>query len=151
MRKTLLILFALIACTVHAQPFYYQSVMPDGRVIIGDKPAPGAKSVKQVPLRAGNISAPLSSPAPQGAAPGAGEQRGPDADANVRNAQQELDSAKAALEAGREPLPGERTGTAGGGSRLLDAHFQRVKALEDAVTSAQQRLDDAVTQRKAAR
>ena len=30
--------------------------MPDGRIIIGDGPAPGAKEVKKVPLTTGNSS-----------------------------------------------------------------------------------------------
>lgn len=152
MRKSSLILpLALLACAAYGQTFYYQSVMPDGRIVIGDKPAPGAKTVKQIPLRAGNISAPLATPAPQGI-PGAGDQQGSDsADSEVRSAQQELNAAKAALEAGRDPQPGERSGTAKGGSRLTDDYFQRVKTLEDAVANAQKRLDEVVAQRKSAR
>lgn len=152
MRKSLLILtVALLASTAYAQTFYYQSVMPDGRVVIGDKPAPGAKTVKQIPLRAGNISEPLSTPAAPGTTPATGSAQGLDVDAEVRSAQQELDAAKAALEAGREPQPAERIGTAKGASRLNDAYFQRVRALEDAVANAQKRLDEALSQRKAVR
>ena len=153
MRKTVLMLmFLLPALAAQAQNFYYQSVMPDGRIIVGDKPAPGAKEVKQIPLRQGNLSAPLSSPAPEGA-PGTSTQKQTldAADSEIRDAQQSLQSAKAALEAGREPQPGERTGTAGGASRLTDAYAQRIKMLENAVTIAQKRLDDAYSKRNAAR
>ena len=151
--RTVLTLFLVLpALAAHAQGFYYQSVMPDGRIIVGDKPAPGAKEVKQIPLRQGNISAPLSSPPPEGAA-GAGVQTQAleSAEAEIRDAQQQLQAAKTALEAGREPKPGERIGTAGGASRLADAYARRLKALEDAVTTAQKRLDDAYSRRNAAR
>jgi len=73
------------------------------------------------------------------------------AEAEIRDAQQQLQAAKTALEAGREPKPGERIGTAGGASRLADAYARRLKALEDAVTTAQKRLDDAYSRRNAAR
>ena len=141
-RNTMLILaLTLTALAAHAQGFYYQSIMPDGRTVIGDEPAPGAKEVRKMPLAKGNVSAPVSSPAQPGGIP---QQQALDsADATVRQAQQQLEAAKAALEGSREPLPGERIGIAGGGSRLTDAYFQRVKKLEDNVTAAQRRLDDA--------
>ena len=81
-----------------------------------------------------------------------GERKGRDtADAATRQAQKQLQGAKAALEAGREPLPGERIGTAGGGSRLTDSYFKRIKTLEDRVDAAQKRLDDANSRRKSVR
>ncbi len=153
MRKLLSMLtLSFAACAVWAQPFYYQSVMPDGRVIIGDKPAPGAKSVRQIPLRAGNIATPIQSPARPAAAPGAASPQGADSpEPDVNTAQQELDAARVALQDGREPQPDDRIGTAGGASRLTEAYFQRVKTLEEAVANAQKRLDDARAQRKSAR
>mgnify|MGYP001178131621 CR=1 FL=1 len=41
-RSILLFTFALFALTAHGQ-VVYRSVMPDGRIIYGDKPARGAK------------------------------------------------------------------------------------------------------------
>ena len=145
-------LLVLAAMSVQAQGFYYQSVMPDGRIVVGDKPAPGAKEVKQVPLRKGNSSAPLSSPAQAGAA-GANPQRQAQEvfEAELGDAQQQLQSAKSALETGREPQAGERTGIAGGGSRLTDAYSLRIKALEDAAASAQKRVDEINARRNASR
>lgn len=153
MRKVILLfVLALVALAAQAQNYYYQSVMPDGRTIVGDKPVPGAKDVKKIPLRAGNISAPLSSPAQPGAAGASAQSQALDtANAEVQSAQQALDAAKTAFEAGREPQPGERIGIAGGGTRLTDAYAQRIKALEDAVTNAQKQLDDALSRRSAAR
>ena len=152
MRRLLsIIALTLAACAAHAQGFYYHSTMPDGRVIIGDKPAPGAKTVRQVPLRSGNIAVPVQPPAAAAAPPGAEGQPGAESpDVDVRNAQRELDAAKAALEGGREPQPGERIGTAGGSSRLTEAYFQRQKGLEEAVATAQKRLEEA-SQRKSSR
>ena len=142
------IVLALAAGAACAQGVY-RSVMPDGRVIYGDKPAPGAKESRKVDVSSPNIATPgpsggLSSPTPQ-------QQALDTADASIKSAQQELDNAKAALEAGREPQPGERIGIAGGGSRLNEAYEQRIKGLEDAVAAAQKRLDEALAARNAAR
>ena len=70
-------------------------------------------------------------------------QRIAEADANVTRAQQNLKNAQDALANSREPLPGERIGTASGFSRLDDAYNRRIAALEQAVTLAQQQLDAA--------
>jgi hypothetical protein len=59
------------------------------------------------------------------------------------SAREELKKAKAALEAGQEPRPGERIGTAGGKSRLTPEYFERIKALEKAVSDAQKKADSA--------
>ena len=153
MRKAILTLMLVLpALATYGQNFYYQSIMPDGRIIVGDKPAPGAKEVRKIPLRQGNISAPLSSPGqPDAAGTSAQQQALDNAEADIREAQLSLQSAKSALEAGREPLPGERIGIAGGGSRLTDAYSHRIKSLEDAVAAAQKRLDDANSRRNSAR
>jgi len=139
----------LLSFTAHAQGFYYHSIMPDGRSVIGDQPAPGAKQVRKVPLTRGNASAPLSTPPPPHAAPP--EQASENPETAIRQAQEQLEAAKTALESGREPLPGERSGTAGGASRLNDAYAARIKLLENEVTTAQKRLDDAYARRNAGR
>ncbi len=160
MRKLITILVCTLAATIAAaQGFYYQSTMPDGRVIIGDKPAPGAKESKQIPLRQGNLSAPLVTPPPPGSnnnnnsgAATEGRSRretsaqqkaaqGGKSD-SMADAQDALKKAQAALDAAQEPLPGERVGTAGGKSRLTDAYTQRIQGLQDAVADAQKRVDD---------
>ena len=65
-------------------------------------------------------------------------------------ATQALAQARAQLESGKEPLPGERTGTAGGGSRLNESYFARQQANEEAVAKAQARLDAATAARNRA-
>ena len=123
----------------------FRSVMPDGRIIYGDKPAPGASEAKEVTLQKPNIIAPVSTKPPAAAKPGPGDKpkgAGPAGDA-VKNAEQRLDAAQAALEAGRQETGGDRIGTVKGNARLTDAYYQRVKSLEDAVAAAQKQLDEA--------
>jgi hypothetical protein len=159
-RLTLLSLLMLLA--VGAGPAFaqmaYKSTMPDGRVIYGDKPEPGARKVEQI-----SVAAPRTSPdAP------AGDSRGEEGSSRdqarvkqqeeaararsaereqrqqrVREAEQTLKLAEDAKRSGEEPLPGERIGTAGGGSRLTDQYFERQKQLEQRVEDARRELDEA--------
>jgi hypothetical protein len=143
MRHTIfLIALAFVATTAQAQAVF-RSVMPDGKIVYGDKPAPGAKESKQVNLPPPNISTstqPQASPADAPAAAGSNS-------VEIAAARQNLEAAKKALEAGREPLEGERTGIARKGgavnSQLNEAYFQRIQSLEQAVAAAQQQLDEA--------
>src|SRR5512141_451021 len=115
----LLITLAFAALTAHGQ-VVFRSVMPDGRIIYGDKPAPGAKEAKEVTLPKPNIIAPVATkPPPVAPAPGdkpksSGAEAGTD---RVKSAQQKLDAAKAALEEGRELREGDRIGTVGSGKK----------------------------------
>jgi hypothetical protein len=153
MLRTILVIAAVLcALPVHADDFYYRSTMPDGRTVVGDKPAPGATEVTKIPLRPGNIVPSTQSQGPAGSTSLADRQRALDgADAEVRTAEQELQAAQSALQSGQEPRPGERIGTAGGTSRLTDAYMQRIKSLEDAVAAAQKKLADAQAKRNSAR
>ncbi len=147
LRQAILIAFALAAATAQAQGVF-RSTMPDGRIIYGDKPAPGAKESKEVTVQP-NIAEP-----PKVTAPGPSSQQKDfdKADADVKKAQEDLERARAALAAGVEPQEGERTGVAKkGDSRLNDEYAKRIKSLEDAVAGAQARLDDALARRNAAR
>jgi len=151
----------------------YKSIMPDGRIVYGDKPAPGAAKVIE--------SRPDTSKAGLGGTSeretrvleefqNARIQRERDAE-RVQAAQKALREAEAAREAGGEPLPGERlgiarrgkgagtgtgtgTGTGGGtgtgtgtsaeaGSRLTDAYWERQKKLEDDAEKARRELEEA--------
>jgi hypothetical protein len=128
----------------------YRSIMPDGRVIFGDKPVAGAQHVETI-----DTSSPPANVVPSGSRnEEAAQQRElrrqqqAARQAEVREAEQVLRAAEAAQAAGKEPLPGERLGNAGGGSRLTDAYWERQKSLKAAVTEARKRLDAA---RRAAR
>jgi len=69
----------------------------------------------------------------------------------VRAAEAALNAARLRQSAGREPLEGERTGTATGGSRLNETYDARQRENEKAVADAQARLDRAVAARNAVR
>lgn len=137
----------------------YRYVFPDGRIEYSDRPVPGARLQGEVapppPPTAPAPSTTEASGAPR--KPAAEEpatsrsQRLAQADDEVRAAEAALADARLRLTAGREPLPGERTGTAGGGSRLNEAYEARQAANERAVAEAQSRLDRAIAARNAVR
>jgi hypothetical protein len=142
---------AVLALVLAAAPalgqVIYKSTMPDGRVIYGDAPVPGAlkSEASNVPKSTG-----VTPVAPAEEQPEETEARRLErqyaieaAHAEVENAEKALAEAQAAREAGREPREGERQGTAGGGNRLSESYFQRQQALETAVQQAQQRVDAA--------
>jgi hypothetical protein len=137
-----LLALAVVVSPALAQTMY-KSTMPDGQVIYGDKPVPGAAKVESP-----------KAPASKGITPStkreaatlqqleADRARQNAAEGQVRAAQQALNEAEANLAAGKEPLEGERIGTAkSGASRLTDAYWERQKALESAVEQARQQLE----------
>jgi hypothetical protein len=137
-------LLALVLVLPAAAQTVYRYVTPDGRTIFSDQPVPGAK-----------LQGTVAPPAPPSgsATPPPDESRAQrlrTATAEVEAATQALAQANAQLQSGKEPLPGERTGTAGGGSRLNDAYWARQQANEQAVAKAQSRLDAAIAARNSA-
>ena len=120
----------------------YKSTMPDGRVIYGDKPAPGAVKVDQLkaPSPTKGITAPsakedtvLRDLEKNRVARDARENR-------IRAAEDKVSRAEAALAAGKEPKEGERIGIANGGSRLTEGYLERQKQLEQDVAKARAEL-----------
>jgi hypothetical protein len=144
------LLFAIVtAALMSTAPAWaqviYKSTMPDGRIIYGEKAAPGAKKVEEIIPQTGKTGV------GGGATPAEKEQLQQHENArkkdearqqDIREAEQALQNAEAARLAGKEPLPGERQGTAGGASRLDESYFERQKALDDAVKAARKRLDE---------
>jgi hypothetical protein len=127
----------------------YKSTMPDGRVVYGEKPAPGAarvETLEPLPPKAGipgltpEEKARAAQSDRQRAATGAAATQG---ERELDEARRQLQQAEAAREAGKEPLPGERIGIVGGGSRLTEAYHARQKSLDDAVEVARKRVSDA--------
>lgn len=59
------------------------------------------------------------------------------------DARQALQNAEASLQAGLEPLPGERLGNVDGNTRLSPAYWARVRGLRHDVEAARDRLDRA--------
>ena len=125
-------------------------ITPDGRTIYSDTPIPGAREAGSV------ASPPPVDPDAREEAEAAAREQAQRAEelsarrrqesagrASIEDAERQLEEARATLAAGKEPLPGERRGTAGGGSRLTDAYFERQRANEQAVRDAEKALSEA--------
>jgi hypothetical protein len=154
--RLLLIVLALAAASAVDAQKIGRYVFPDGRVVYSDQPVPGAKLANEVAPPPPPSASPPPSREGKAAAPGAdsGAERArrlEQTDAEVRAATEALERARAQLQAGIEPLPGERTGTAGGGSRLNEAYDIRQAANQRAVADAEARLQRAVAARNTAR
>ncbi len=143
--STLVLALTLGAPGAFAQTMY-KSTMPDGKVIYGEKPAPGAKQVETVTPPPPKPGITIVTPEEKKQVDQRIRQRAAIEDAKRREvdeARKQLQRAEAALEAGKEPLPGERLGIVGGGTRLTDEYWARQKKLEQAVESARARLEKA--------
>jgi hypothetical protein len=139
--------FAIAALAVRpaAAQVLFKSTMPDGRIVYSDKPQPDAVKVEETRPDISKRGIGGTTSREQDALKeletarlkreGGGEV--------VRAAEQALRDAEAARAAGKEPLPGERIGTAGGASRLNEAYFDRQRKLDEAVEKARRALDAA--------
>jgi len=136
------ILAALLLQPAVAQTLY-KSTMPDGRIVYGDKPAPGAAKVEESKLDTSSKGLGGTTARETEALKELENSRGKReaAGARLQAAEEALRQAEAARAAGKEPLPGERVGTAGGASRLNDAYYARQNKLNEAVQNAQRNLD----------
>ena len=125
----------------------YKSTMPNGRVIYGSEPAPGAKKVEPMAPRTEDTGVRAATPAQEQAVQQRESQReqGSAQQSELADLEKAVKDAEAAQAAGREPLEGERTGTAGGYSKLSEAYWARQHDLEQAVQDARKRLEDART------
>jgi hypothetical protein len=132
------VLVAALALQPAEAQVLYKSVLPDGRVVYGDKPDPAAVKVdKQQPdisKRGIGGSTPREAEALKAMEQSRAKREA--ADEKGRSVQDAVRAAEQARAAGKEPLAGERTGTAGGGSRLNDAYYERQRKLEEDVEKA---------------
>jgi hypothetical protein len=150
-------------CLVAAQSIYKVQT-PDGSILFTDAPPPGSKvleerSAKPTPKPPANASSaparpialPAATPDPNAmpAAPRANALEA--ATQEIAAAETAVQVAKRRLELGREPLPGERLGLAGGGTRLSPDYEARIAGLEREVSDAEARLARAYAARNAAR
>lgn len=126
----------------------YKSTMPDGKVVYSEKPQPGAARVDTMEPPPAKTGVTGLTPEEKARAEREARQRASNAanaaqgEKGVQDTRRALQQAEAARDSGKEPLPNERVGIAGGGSRLNEAYFARQKALEDAVTAARKRAAD---------
>jgi len=138
------LLVALLLQPAVAQTLY-KSIMPDGSVVYGDKPAPDAAKVEETrpDIKKGGIggTTPREQDALKEFEKGRLQREG--GQEKITAAEQALRNAEAARAAGKEPLASERIGTAGGASRITDDYYARQKKLDDAVEKARRELDEA--------
>jgi hypothetical protein len=134
----------------------YRSVDKNGRVTFSDRPPAQARVVETISVPTG--------PTSTGVPPDTLEQRSAvrdqlqgeanarargliDASEQISVAYAALQSAKAAQAAGKEPLPGERIGTASGFSRFREEYWDRQRQLQTAVDDAQRAVEAAIERR----
>jgi hypothetical protein len=163
----------LAVVPVVAAATIYKVQMPDGTILFTDSPPangkileereskstarPPTKSVAPAAGSAGASDKPaipvLPSPAPRSGStpvmPTTAPQSLDAANAEVTSAERDLAVMRRKLEVGREPLPGERLGTAKGGSRLSPEYETRVAGLEREVALAEDRVKRAYEMRNA--
>ena len=143
----------------------YKVRMPDGTILFTDSPPAGAKVLEQretLPAAAAPTGHGATPPRATEKGSSASQESGSAAAADrsqcidaamteIRDAERELAVARRKLEAGREPLPGERLGTAGGRSRLSPEYESRIADLEREVAAADARVKRAYEARNALR
>lgn len=162
----------LAVAPVVAVATIYKVQMPDGTILFTDSPPANGKileerastsgarpAVKAAPpgsAAGGTADRPaipvLPSPAPRsgpGLPLGMAPQNLDAANAEVTAAERELAVVRRKLEVGREPLAGERRGTAKGGSRLSPEYETRIAGLEREVAAAEERVRRAYEARNA--
>ena len=149
MARSVVIMAGFIAAALLLQPAVaqtlYKSTLPDGRIVYGDKPAPDAVKVEETRPDVkkggiGGITAREKEALKELEKTRLQREAGQD---KVRSAEEALKNAEAARAAGKEPLASERLGTAGGGSRITDAYYERQKKLDADVENARRELDQA--------
>ena len=149
-RKSFLFLPAICALASAAlcAQVLYKSTMPDGKVVYGDKPVPGAVKVEQQKPDTSKAGIQTTQPGDPAALKKMEQDRlkGERAGEQVRAAEKALRDAEEALAQGEEPLPGERTGTAGKGSQLNEAYWKRQENLKKDVERARLNLETARAQ-----
>lgn len=167
MKRTVAAVCLAIAPLV-AMATIYKVRMPDGTILFTDSPPSGSKILEErqplpPPPRQPAKAAPAtgatmprasdkaaSTPSSPAAAPNA-TQAIDAAMAEISEAERELAIARRNLETGREPLPGERLGTASGRSRLSPEYQSRIAGLEREVAAADARVKRAYEARNALR
>lgn len=144
--------FLVASMGAHAQ-VVFKSTMPDGKVIYGEKPVPGAKTVDTIEPPPATTGTTIITPEEKArvekmtkeraAANAASAASAAARQLELDEARKQLQQAETARDGGKEPLPGERIGIIGGKTRLTDAYFERQKNLEQGVAAARRWLDEA--------
>lgn len=143
-RLTCVFIAAVLLQPAAAQVLF-KSTMPDGSIVYGDKPAPDAVKVEETRPDVSKRGIGGTTPREKEVLREMEKSRAQrEADqGKVQAAEQALRNAEAARAAGKEPLEGERIGTAGGASRLSEAYDERQRRLDEAVAKARSELEAA--------
>ena len=164
LRMIFAVCLATAPLIVAGQSMIYKVQMPDGSVLYSDNVPSGgkvleereAKSTPRVnvqPVQPGRGAPPTQTAVTRPGVPPSSAMRqgipakGATPPANIETLERDLALAKRRLELGREPLPGERRGLAGGGSRLTEEYEARIAGLEREVAMTEARLKDAYAKR----
>lgn len=139
----LALICALAGSATSSAQTLYKSTMPDGRVIYGDKPAPGAARVEEQKPDTKKAGIQTLQQGEKEALRKIEQDRAKAerADDRLGAAEKALRDAEEALAKGEEPLPGERIGTAGGKSQLNELYWKRQQKLKDDVERARLNLE----------
>lgn len=147
MRRWLLVVAALtfFATGVPAEVSQvYRWLDTDGRPVFSDAPPPKGTAHTVYRIRtADDARVESDAPSTQACDSGSPAQRASAHRDDVAEARANLSRARERMDEGQEPLPGERLGNAGGGSRLVPDYFARQDALEAQVRQAEAQLGQA--------
>lgn len=157
------ICFIALALFVSAAPAHaetiYKSTGPDGEITYSSQPVAGSRESEVLDIhtlspeqrRAARVlrAQDKALSAQVNAELNARDNEWRRVDREIGSAQKELVRAESALRKGRTPLAGERRGNAGGGSRLTEAYFQRLRQAELRVGQAHERQNRAYAARNA--
>lgn len=165
LRMIFAVCLATAPLIVAGQSMIYKVQMPDGSVLYSDNVPSGGKVLEEreakstprvnvLPSQPGKGAPPTQTVVtrPPGVPPGSAVRPGIPTKAaappaNIETLERDLAIAKRNLELGREPLPGERRGLAGGGSRLTPEYEARIAAQEREVAAIEAKLKDAYAKR----
>lgn len=124
----------------------YKSVMPDGRVMYGEQAQPGARTVEKSAVNISDTGVKPASKAEIESINQRAQERSQSLDKTLKTlqtAESDLRKAEIDRESGIEPLPGERLGIVGRGTRLSEAYWRRQQILEERVETARQLMNKA--------
>ena len=124
----------------------YKYERADGRIVYSDAPEKGGKLVERLDFPAPPPARAAARGEPRAGLSELAETRSEQldaADARIREAAQALQTAEARQQQGAEPLPGERLGKVGGGSRLAPSYFSRQQDDAADVDAARANLEEA--------